>query len=545
MNKDVKYILVLLILAYFFFFIGNGIVSLTGPDEVFYVQTAKEMAQHHSWMTPILFNAPQFEKPILIYWLLRVAFLIFGVNSFSARFFPALFALLGVIGVYFFARLNFKEEKEAFILALVLLSSGLYIGLARTVFTDMVFSVLILFSLLSFYWGYTKERYKRAGIILFFVFSALAVLAKGPLGLFIPLMSVIVFLFFERRIRFILCKDVFLGIVIFSIIALPWYILMTVKYNQGFIQEFFYNDHYRRLIEAEHSGNDTWYFYPLTIIGCMFPWSIFVGLSLFYGFCNTRKIDRTNLFFASWITVTFLTFQVAHSKLTSYIFPMFPALALVCGSFIYGSLIKKERSRQFFFICVIMWGIFLLILAGIIIASLKGFHYLSSFRPVYFLVSVIILWLAITGGYILRRKFLAVFYCFILFIPILLGVIPFIYRDIEPYVSSKYACDYLLSNYSLNKETYLLSSKNFVRGVRFYTEMKVAVLGDDTFFSHHPIPYLDSDDRIIEFLYHQPLTYGFLKKSSLKDLERIATDKLGYQVLKNIGDQYIVKIQGK
>jgi 4-amino-4-deoxy-L-arabinose transferase-like glycosyltransferase len=547
MNKDVKYILVLIILAYFFFFFGNGLVSLTSPDEVFYVQTAKEMLKHHSWMTPILFDEPQFEKPILIYWLLRIAFLIFGISSFSARFFPACFALGGIIAVYFFAKLLFREEKKGFVSASVLLSSCLYIGLARTVFTDMVFSVLILFSLLGFYWGYRDERHKRTGILLFFVSGALAVLTKGPLGLLIPFMSVIVFLLLARRIRFILCKDTFLGLIIFFAIALPWYIFMAAKYNQGFIREFFYNDHYRRLMEAEHSGNDTWYFYPLTMIGCMFPWSIFVGVALFYTFWPLRKANRGNLFLASWITVIFLIFQFVHSKLTSYIFPMFPALAMVCGNCIFDFISDKGRQRQFFVCSVLMWFISLLIISGIIVFGLKFSYYLSSLRPIYFLISVLILWLAITGLYLLKNKSFVVSYLFIFFVPIFMLVVPFIHRDIEPYFSSKYACEYLLSNCSIDPKAYLLCSKDFVRGTRFYTDMKTAVFAPyaKNFFSPHPVIFLDTDAKARQFLHQQSLTYGFLKKSSLEDLKRVASDKFEYQVLKNIGNQYIVKIQPK
>lgn len=87
-DKRFKQILILIILSYFFFMLGNGMISLTGPDEVFYAQTAKEMIQHNSWMTPYLFNQPQFEKPIFLYWLLRIAFMLFGISSFAARFFP-------------------------------------------------------------------------------------------------------------------------------------------------------------------------------------------------------------------------------------------------------------------------------------------------------------------------------------------------------------------------------------------------------------------------------------------------------------------------
>ena len=36
-----KRIIILLVLSYFFFMFGNGILSLTNPDEVFYSQTAK------------------------------------------------------------------------------------------------------------------------------------------------------------------------------------------------------------------------------------------------------------------------------------------------------------------------------------------------------------------------------------------------------------------------------------------------------------------------------------------------------------------------
>src|SRR3989338_7944878 len=61
---------ILLAAAYFFLMFGNGMLSLTHPDEVFYVQTVKEMVRHKSWLTTMIFDWPQFEKPIFFYWLL-------------------------------------------------------------------------------------------------------------------------------------------------------------------------------------------------------------------------------------------------------------------------------------------------------------------------------------------------------------------------------------------------------------------------------------------------------------------------------------------
>jgi 4-amino-4-deoxy-L-arabinose transferase-like glycosyltransferase len=547
MNNNVKYILFLIIIAYFYFFFGNGLISLSSPDEVFYVQTAKEMASHRTWMTPIIFDEPQFEKPIFIYWLLRIAFLVFGISSFSARFFPAFFAVIGVIAVYFFAKLLFSDGKKAFMSALIILSSGFYIGLARTVFTDMVFSVMILLSLLCFFWGYLDEKYKAIGIIFFFIFSAFAVLAKGPLGLLIPLLIVIAFLFLIRRIKFFVCRQTLWGIAIFSVIALPWYIFMLSRYSQSFIHEFFYNDHYRRIIEAEHRGNDTWYFYPFSMLGCMFPWSIFVAVSLFYLLRRIRTANNSKLFLACWITITLLIFQFAHSKLTSYIFPMFPALALICGDFIYDSLTYRQKERRFFIFLIFMWFIFFIIFIGVVFAAFKFSYYLSSLCPIYFLISIFVLWLAAILFCLLKNKSFAVFRLFMLFVPLCMTIVPSIHRDIEPYFSSKYACEYLLKNYLPSPGTFLVCSKGFVRGARFYTDMKVAVFAPNAknYFSPHPIPFLDTDEKAKEFLYQHPLVYGFLKKSCLENLKRVADKDFEYQVLKNMGDQYVVKIQKK
>ena len=84
--NNFKRILILIALSYVVLMLGNGILSLTNPDEVFYAQTAKEMIQHKTWATPYLFDQPQFEKPIFLYWCLRASFIIFGVTSFAARF---------------------------------------------------------------------------------------------------------------------------------------------------------------------------------------------------------------------------------------------------------------------------------------------------------------------------------------------------------------------------------------------------------------------------------------------------------------------------
>lgn len=474
--NSLRNIIILFFLCIVFFMLGNGIINLTNPDEVFYAQTAKEMAQHKSWAVPYLFGQPQFEKPVLTYWLLRIGFIVFGVTNFSARFFPALFALIGVIAVYLLALLGYKEEKKAFISAIVLMSSGLYIGLARTLFTDMIFSVFILLSLGSFFLAYVNRSKKLAGIILFFTFSGLAVLTKGPLGFILPLSAVLIFLAIRKELKFLFCRYSFWGLLIFIVMAIPWYWLMWKKYGSAFINEFFYNDHIRRLTQAEHSANDRWFFYPLSMFLCMFPWTIFLLTSVVYFIKKLKEKGSLAIyhFLFSWIVAIFVIFQVGHSKLVSYIFPMFPALAIITGDFIYSGI--NSRKRLISIILFIQWLILIFLPLGLLfVATTQYAIYLPPRTIIYDFILWYALLLVVMLIFIARKKTLISVY-------LLAGQIVFIlffalsaYKYYGDYISTRNASAYLLDNYKgINNR--ILCSKSLVRGVRFFTDKDVAVI---------------------------------------------------------------------
>ena len=162
-----KRIFILFFLCYALFLSGNNLFSLSDPDEVFYSLTAKEMAAHHEWMTPVIFGQPQFEKPPLTYWLIEAAFKTWGESPFTARLFPALFATLGVMAVYFLGLMGFKDERKAFLSAVVLATSAFFAGMGKTVFTDMIFTVFILCAMTMFVWGFTDRRRQGVGFIGF------------------------------------------------------------------------------------------------------------------------------------------------------------------------------------------------------------------------------------------------------------------------------------------------------------------------------------------------------------------------------------------
>lgn len=540
--KHAQQVLMLAVLSYFFLMFGNGVLGLTNNNEVFYAQSAKEMMQKDTWMTPHLFGQPQFEKPIITYWFLRSAFELFGISSFSARFFPAVWGMLGVLAIYALGLAAFNDERRAMYAALFMMSSSLYIGLSRTVFTDMFFTAFILFSLAAFYWGYVDRGKKGAGIFLFFVFSALAVLSKGPIGFLICISAILIFLSLKKELKFLFCKEALFGFFVFCLVAVPWYALMIKKYGSAYTHQFFYTDHIRRLIEAEHGANDTWYFYPATVVGCMFPWSFYLLAGTGHWFRSLSGDKRDfYIFLSCWVAVVFFVFQPAHSKLSSYIFPLFPALALFLGDYAV-SMLEAGPHKSF---RAAAWAttLFLLIVpAGLFFATIYFSAYVVNAAPVYILIAVLVFYVFWLFYLLIRRRFAAHLVLTAFVLPILFYFALMVREDFEGYVSSREACKFLTSNYRV--ENTILAAKFYARGVKYFTDKDVAVadIGGKGYFSPHPIPYLNRYDMVADFLRGQPLTYAVLKKKGLKGLEKELGGEFSFEVLKVAGDEYVARI---
>ena len=321
---------------------------------------------------------------------------------------------------------------------------------------------------------------------------------------------------------------------------------MINRFGSSFIHEFFYNDHVRRIFEAEHKCNDSWYFYPGIMIGGMFPWCLYTLGSLVYLVKKMMNKAQTPvyLFLLCWIFSVFIIFQPARSKLVSYILPLFPALALMTGDFI-CNIIAEKKQRLAQALAVATWVVLLALPLGVILCPEEYSVYLPEGGALAAGIILYMLLMALGMYFIVKKKFFGNIYVIISQIILMLLFVPPAQKNIDMYLSSKQACDYLKNNYEL--ENTILCAKPFVRGVAYYTDNKVAVvnLGGGDFFSPHPIPFLRSDNEVIQTLRSQPVTYGVLKKSSFGDVKRIAGEEFVVDGPKILGDKYITRIRPK
>jgi len=359
--------------VFFLFMLGNRPLSV--PDEGRYVEIPREMVATGDYLTPRLNGLKYFEKPVLFYWLEAFSIKLFGLNEFTLRLWPALFALFGCLGVAVTGARLFGR-LSGLLASAILATSLLYYGMSRAIILDMPVTVLITLALLSFLIGIQEAPGKRRLLYLgaFYAFTALAVLAKGLIGLLIPgmVISAWIVLFNEWRIL----RTIYLpaGTALFLLIAAPWHILVN-RANPEFFHFYFIQEHFLRYLTTMHSRyQPAWFFVPIVLLG-LFPWSAFLIQAVKHNLPSSwqdRHEHRNAVFLMLWAGLVFLFFSASGSKLVPYILPVFPPLALLIGRYL-----ADARDRIDF--PGVHVGYAILLAASLLLAA--GFLFLPYYWP--------------------------------------------------------------------------------------------------------------------------------------------------------------------
>ncbi len=321
-------ILGLLILLSFFAALGS--VPLFDVDEGAFSEATREMIVSKNYLTTYLNGAPRFDKPILIYWLQLAAVKLFGLNEFSFRLPSALAGTAWATSIFLFVRKE-ADNRQAFLATAMMVLSLQVIVIAKAAIADGLlncFLAITMFALLHHY----KTGSKHA-LHLAFAAAGFGMLTKGPIAIIIPF--AVTFLFslqegtLKKWLRMILSPS---GIILFLVIALPWYLLEYHDQGMDFVNGFFFKHNISRFNSSfeGHSGS-LFYYLPVIILGLM-P---FTGL-FFTVFFRAKALfsDSTNRFLFIWFGFVFLFFSLSGTKLPHYmIYGYTPLFILMARAF--------------------------------------------------------------------------------------------------------------------------------------------------------------------------------------------------------------------
>ncbi len=359
MGQQVRYQFWIVVAAVVICFTNLGGTALWDMDEALYASCAREMFQRGDWVVP-WFNGHLFpEKPVLMFWTMMTGFELFGVNEFGARFFSAVLGVATALCAFHLGRI-LANVRVGLWTGLITASTIIFTVSARaaTVDSALTFVTTAAFLLLAIARRGRPEKASWPVLALMYACLGLAVLAKGPVGMVLPLAAMACYLLWtdgwRRAIRSAWWMRPCTGLLVIAAVALPWYVWVGIQTDGTWLRQFFVEFNLRPFRQPILSHGDTsafgldrlaaaalailYYFYhiPLLLVG-FFPWAVFLGPALVE---TVRRLRRRDAWYdgcvlaTCWFGTWFLFWSICKTKLPHYLLPAYPALALLTAYFI-------------------------------------------------------------------------------------------------------------------------------------------------------------------------------------------------------------------
>jgi len=334
-NKTLTWTLLIVFAAVLLYALGAR--TLVPPDEGRYAEMAREMFASGDWITTRLNGIKYFEKPPLQTWMNALSFTLFGLGDWQARLWTGLCGLLGVVltGV---AGTRVFGARIGFYAALVLGSSFYWVACSQIDSLDMGLSGMMtvaLCALLIAQRDDASESERRNWMLVCWAGMALSVLSKGLIGLVLPGGVLVFYTIFSRDWAIWKRLHIVKGLLLFFLIATPWFVLVGLK-NPEQPHFFFVHEHFDRFLKKEHHREAAWYIFFVLLAAGSVPW---VGV-LVQSLIGAARRDgettkfRPRLMLLVWVAFITLFFTKSNSKLPGYILPVFPAVALLVAVYL-------------------------------------------------------------------------------------------------------------------------------------------------------------------------------------------------------------------
>jgi 4-amino-4-deoxy-L-arabinose transferase-like glycosyltransferase len=341
------------------FFAFLGVRDIWDIDEGMHAAIAQTMLLSGDWVTPVFNGEAFFDKPVLFNWLNAISFRLFGFTEFAARL-PAALAGLGSVLLAWQLGRKLYGERAGFLAGLILATSLEFTILSRVVQYDIPFTFFVTLTLFCFAGGIIDERKRRFYFLGFYAAAALAVLTKGPIGLILPGLVVIIYLLSSRRLYLLKEMQILPGIVVFMIIVTPWFLLME-QANDGYLEYFIFKQHLGNFLGGEGAMKprhpEPFYYYVPIILAGLLPWSALLPQSIIRAWrSKSDSASDLSRFLVIWILAMFVFFSAATSKLSTYLLPVFPACSILIGCYLSEFLDNpRPKARRGWIIGIACW----------------------------------------------------------------------------------------------------------------------------------------------------------------------------------------------
>ncbi len=315
---------------------------LSDPDEARFARTTFEMSENGDLVIPTFQGKPRLAKPPLLHWLQMALFQVFGAHGWVARL-PAALATLGsLVLVGWVARRRFGEEGAAWAAA-IFMTLPLVLIIGRIGTTDALLSVHVFAALALDMVEPDEDRPLKAASIG--ALLGLAFLAKGPVGVVLPLLGMLAGRTATGRSVVPSLRATLAFLTGWSIVAVPWMLAFAARLSLATAWDTVRGEVLERYFAGTSHVKPAWYFLVIVLVGFA-PWVGPMVLGIVRAFRQRRDpAARTALYAAAALVVGVLFFSLGKGKLPQYILPLAPLVALVVTWELARELEDPRRRR--------------------------------------------------------------------------------------------------------------------------------------------------------------------------------------------------------
>jgi 4-amino-4-deoxy-L-arabinose transferase-like glycosyltransferase len=305
--------------------------DLWEPDEARFTYIAWEMDQTNSWLVPMRNGEIYAHKPPLMFWLIKAGTFFTGgeFNEVSGRLPTLLGAILSLWAMSRICLMWF-DAAAAWRSVFILSVSVLFWWKAGTGQIDMLLlglEMTALFFLFSHEKSPVSWRWK-----LGFCFMGLAVLAKGPVGILVPVGIFITAKLFSGRKKELMKAYWIFGIPLALLFPAVW--LSAAKASgapPSYFNEIFFNQNLGRFSGEMDAHVQPFYYYVKYLIAHFMPWTLFVPVSIAVLMKDEKDLDRLKMI-GGWVFFVVVFFSLCKGKRDLYILSVYPAASMMVAA---------------------------------------------------------------------------------------------------------------------------------------------------------------------------------------------------------------------
>jgi 4-amino-4-deoxy-L-arabinose transferase-like glycosyltransferase len=301
------------------------------------------MFQSGDWISPRRMAEIWVDYPPMIYWAGTISsHLLGGMSAFSLRL-PNAIAAIGTVLVTCAAGKRWFDARTGLWAGFCLLTFLSFVYEANGYRPDVLFTLTITAGMVTYAEG-AGDRAQFRLRALAFVFLGLAMLAKGPLGLLLPGLALVLWHGARREWRriFELAPLSLIAVAIY----MAWFTANARAMGWDSMLHEFYAQNVERFLTSEYRGHaQPWFYYLRNFWIDFSPWSWLVPAAIWWLVRSGRWRDPKVQLALWWFGTFFVFLSLAATKRQLYLLPAYPAVALLLGPWI-ASVEQRERGMD-------------------------------------------------------------------------------------------------------------------------------------------------------------------------------------------------------